>query len=431
MALLEAQGETRVRELLPTRYGRMLVSPFAFYRGAAAIMASDLSTRPHTGLNAQLCGDAHLGNFGVFASPERQLLFDINDFDETLPGPWEWDVLRLAASFEIAGRERGFGAGDRRTIVGAGAREYREQMRRSAEMGTLEVWYAHVAAAEIEDLISTEVARKRLGKKEGRDILTDLRKARTRDSPRAFAKRAQEKDGELRFIAQPPLIVPVEDLWPPGYSRERSEQSMRRLLGAYRRTLARAHHPIEEFRYLHMARKIVGVGSVGTRCWIMLMLGRDSGDPLILQAKEAQASVLERFLGPSRLPNHGQRIVVGQHVMQAASDIFLGWVRVHDLDGELRDYYVRQFHDWKAGLDIEAMSPSGAVLYAELCGATLARAHARSGDRIGIAAYLGRGDDFDRAVASFVSAYADQNERDYEIFRTAVAAGRIEAATID
>ncbi|MFZ0218344.1 MAG: DUF2252 domain-containing protein [Candidatus Dormiibacterota bacterium] len=427
VSLLQEQGETREAELVPVRHGRMLVSPFAFYRGAALIMASDLSATPHTGLDVQLCGDAHLGNFGVFASPERQLMFDINDFDETLNGPWEWDVKRLAASFEIAGRDRGFSAADRRAIVRAGVKEYQLHMGRAAEMGTLDVWYAHMENAEMLDLVKNEVRKKRLRKREAREILTSIAKARTRDSARAFSKSARDVDGDLLFVPQPPLIVPIEELLPPGRAREQHAESIRRLIRTYRRTLAHEHHPLEAFQYLHMARKVVGVGSVGTRCWIMLMVGRDTGDPLILQAKEAQQSVLERFLGTSSFANHGQRVVVGQRLMQAASDIVLGWVRVRDFDGETRDYYVRQFHDWKGSLDIDSMGVPAAILYAELCGGTLARAHARSGDRVAIAAYLGSGDAFERGIADFCVAYADQNERDHQAFADAVSSGRIEA----
>jgi uncharacterized protein (DUF2252 family) len=426
--LLEEQALTRVGELVPTRYGRMLASPFAFYRGAALVMASDLSAQPHTGLNVQLCGDAHLANFGVFASPERQLLFDINDFDETLPGPWEWDVKRLAASFEIAGRERGFAPDDRRSIVESAVREYRRRIRRSVRLSTLEVWYAHVASSDILELIRAEVRHNRLGRGEARAILRDLDKARRRDSARVFSRRTRDLAGDLVFVPEPPFIVPVEDLLPAGVSRDRSDQTMRRLLRAYRRTLTHQHHPIQAFHYLHLARKVVGVGSVGTRCWLLLMMGAGEGDPLVLQAKEAQPSVLERFLGPSEFANRGQRVVVGQQLMQTASDIFLGWVRVRDLDGEMRDYYLRQYHDWKGSLDIGTMGVPSATLYAELCGAALARAHARSGDRIAIARYLGKGDGFDRAMAGFAAAYGDQNERDYKTFTEAVRTGRIEAA---
>jgi uncharacterized protein (DUF2252 family) len=427
MALLEEQARTRVPELIPVRHGRMLVSPFSFYRGAALIMASDLATTPRSCLTVQLCGDAHLSNFGVFGSPERQMMFDINDFDETLPGPWEWDVKRLAASFEIAGRELGFAPDDRRTIVLAGVREYREWMRHSAGLCTLDTWYAHMKISHMREWIRTEVKEERLSKKEGREAAPDVAKARTRDSTRAFSKLTAEINGKPRIVGDPPLIVPIEDLVLPGTTREAIEESVRQLLRSYLRTLTHEHHPVEEFRYVHMARKVVGVGSVGTRSWILLLEGRDDQDPLILQAKEAQVSVLERFLGQSQYSNHGQRVVVGQRLMQAASDIFLGWQRVLDIDGQIRHYYLRQLHDWKGSAEVEIMRVPGATLYARMCGRALARAHARSGDRIAIASYLGRSDVFDRALADFSARYADQNERDYEALVASVNSGRLTA----
>jgi uncharacterized protein (DUF2252 family) len=429
VALLQEQAATRVPELVPIRYGRMLVSPGTFYRGGALIMASDLAGTPRSDINVQLCGDAHLSNFGVFGSPERQLIFDINDFDETLPGPWEWDVKRLAASFEVAGRDLGFAAADRRAIVLTAVASYREQLRRAAGMRTLDAWYAHLNVDAIAGEISAQVRGQRLGQKKARRAGLDLAKARTRDSVRVLARRAGKVEGELRIVRDAPLITPLEDLVLDPRARAATERSVRRLIGTYRRTLAHDHHPIEEFHYVHMARKVVGVGSVGTRCWIFLMAGRDTDDPLFLQAKEAQPSVLERFAGASALHQHGERVVVGQRLMQAASDIFLGWLRVTDLDGQARDYYVRQFHDWKGSAEITTLKVPGATLYARMCGATLARAHARWGDRIAIAAYLGSGDVFDRAVADFAAAYADQNERDYQALAAAVKSGRVPAET--
>ena len=427
--LLHGQAATRVPELVPIRYGRMMVSPGTFYRGAALIMASDLHRTPRSGVSVQLCGDAHLSNFGLFGSPERQLMFDINDFDETLPGPWEWDVKRLAASFEVAGRELGFSAEERRSIVTAGIREYRERMRTAAGMRTLDAWYANMNVDQITGWIRAEVAAKRMGKKEARDADQDIAKARTRDSVRVFAKRTDKIDGQMRIVRDPPLVVPIEDLILSEAARKQTEKAIQRLITSYRRTLAHQHHPIEEFRYVHMAHKVVGVGSVGTRCWIFLMVGRDQNDPLFLQAKEAQASVLERFLGPSQYKNHGQRIVAGQHLMQAATDIFLGWQRVTDIDGTVRDYYVRQFQDWKGSVQLDSMRVEGATLYARLCGTVLARAHARWGDRIAIATYLGRGEIFETALADFAVTYADQNERDYEALLKAVKSGRLIAET--
>jgi uncharacterized protein (DUF2252 family) len=429
VALLQQQAATRVPELVPIRYGRMLVSPFTFFRGAAAIMAADLASTPDTGITVQCCGDAHLSNFGVFGSPERQMIFDINDFDETLPGPWEWDVKRLAASFEIAGRDLGFSRADRRSIVVAVSREYRRRLRQASQGGALEVWYSHMEVSQMVEWIRTEVGEKRMGKKDGHEAVLDVAKARTRDSLRAFKRLTGEVHGKLRFVEDPPLIVPIEGLVLSEADRERTERSLRKLIKAYRRTLAGEHHPLEEYRYVHMARKVVGVGSVGTRAWIFLMLGVDRRDPLILQAKEAQPSVMEHFAGRSAYENHGQRVVVGQRLMQTASDIFLGWQRVKDMDGQRRDYYIRQLHDWKGSADIDTLRVASATMYARMCGATLARAHARSGDWIAMASYLGKSEVFDEAVADFSAAYADQNERDYEALVGAVASGRIEALT--
>ena len=427
VSLLEEQAASRVPELVPIRYGRMLVSPFTFYRGAALIMASDLAPTPRSGLNAQICGDAHLSNFGVFASPERQLMFDINDFDETLPGPWEWDVKRLAASFEIAGRDRGFDEETRRAVVSAGVAEYRVRMHELAGMRNLDVWYTRV---DIEGLV--EELQTHATKKERKKAKANLAKARTRDSMQAFSKLTHVVDGQRRIVADPPLIVPVEDLTDSANTSSPVDvvDTLRVLLRSYRRTLETDRRVLlEQFHYVHAARKVVGVGSVGTRAWILLMLGRDGDDPLFLQAKEAQESVLERFVGRSTYRNSGQRVVAGQRLMQAASDIFLGWQRVTGLDGQDRDFYVRQLRDWKGSADVDRMSASVMTLYSRICGATLARAHARSGDEVAIASYLGSGDVFDRAVASFAAAYADQNERDFRTVAEAVKSGRLEAQT--
>ena len=428
VALLEEQAASRVADLVPIRYGRMLVSPFTFYRGAALIMAADLATTPDTGITVQLCGDAHLSNFGVFGSPERRMLFDINDFDETLPGPWEWDIKRMAASFEIMGRHRGFDAAERRTAVVAGVAEYRERMREAAGLGTLAAWYDQLDATVLLNLVRAERRANRLDKKEAKSAELRVSQAYARDSARVLAKRADKVGGELRIVADPPVIVPIEDL-PRTEEWDEPTPLIKALLAQYRDTLGRQGHPIEEFSYIHAARKVVGVGSVGTRCYILLLMGRDHNDPLFLQVKEAQASVLERFVGPSTFPHHGERVVAGQRLMQAATDIFLGWQRIKGLDGVTRDYYVRQFHDWKGGAEVELLLPPGAAFYARLCGATLARAHARWGDRIAIAAYLGKGDAFDQAIADFSVTYADQNERDYHAFAAAVEAGRITAVT--
>jgi len=393
------------------------------------IMATDLAHTPSSGIDVQLCGDAHLSNFGAFASPERQMLFDINDFDETLPGPWEWDIKRLAASLEICGRDLEFSADDRREVVLATVREYRETFRQAASAGVLDSWYAHLEIEQLMAWVEEEVREKRLGRREAKEAGQDIARARSRDSTRVFAKRADTVDGKLRIVADPPLIVPIEDLIEPGSGWDDSAAVVEQLIRSYRRTLVHQHHPAQEFTYVHAARKVVGVGSVGTRAYILLMLGRDESDPLFLQVKEAQASVLERYLAPSRYRNHGQRVVVGQRLMQAASDIFLGWQRIKGLDGRTRDYYVRQLHDWKGGAEVETFRVKGATLYGRLCGATLARAHARWGDRIAVAAYLGKGDAFDRAIADFSARYADQNERDYERFAGAVNSGRLVAQT--
>ena len=426
VALLEEQAATRVPELVPIRYARMMVSPFTFYRGAALIMAADLAGTPDSGITVQLCGDAHLSNFGVFGTPERKLVFDVNDFDETLPGPWEWDLKRLAASFEVAGRYRGFSDADRRAINQEVGRGYRSWMRLAAESPVLFTWYDQLDAEQLDEFVRTARQADRVGAKQVKRTDAALAKARTKDSMSAASKLVTTVDGELRIAADPPLIVPIEDL--SGHAREDDENEMRELLRTYQATLPLARHPVQDFTYLHMARKVVGVGSVGTRAWILLLRGRDDADVLLLQAKEAEASVLERFLPPSEYENHGERVVRGQRLMQAASDIFLGWQRATGVDGADRDFYVRQLHDWKGAADPEVMVPSGAKLYAAICGETLAHAHARSGDRVAIAAYLGASDRFDVTIAEFASAYADQNDRDYAAFKDAVASGRLEAA---
>ncbi|WP_103886300.1 DUF2252 domain-containing protein [Actinacidiphila yanglinensis] len=419
---LERQSATRLPELVPIRYGRMLESPFRFYRGAAAIMAEDLSRTPGSGLRTQLCGDAHLMNFRLLASPERNLLFDINDFDETLPGPWEWDVKRLATSMVIAARENGFDDGERRSIVRGTVRSYREQMRRFAGMRDLDVWYAKADAELLQSL-----AAGRLQARGRKRLSSELAKARGRDSLQAARKLTEVVGGRQRIVSDPPMLTRLEDLL-PGADAERVEDLLRELLGGYRRTLEPdRQHLLEQFGVVDMARKVVGVGSVGTRCWVMLLIGRDSGDPLFLQAKEADTSVLAPYAGASRYALQGKRVVVGQRLMQSAGDIFLGWERTLGMDGVQRDFYVRQLRDWKGVVDPSRMVPRGMGVFGELCGATLARAHARSGDRIAIAAYLGRGDVFDRAVAAFAEAYADQNERDFAALGKAAKARRVRA----
>jgi uncharacterized protein (DUF2252 family) len=428
VALLARQDADRVPELVPVRHARMAASPFTFYRGAAALMAADLAGTPVSGVTVQLCGDAHLSNFGLFGTPERRMIFDLNDFDETYPGPWEWDVKRLAASFEVCGRDRGFRARDRRAIVRECARAYRRQMRRTADLGTLGAWYAHVDAQRLLAQVWREVGRGRLSKKEARWAESDIAKARTRDSVRVLARRTTSVEGNLRILPDRPMIVPLEELIDQGSEWDDAERLIKQLLASYRRTLTREAHPLEEFRFVHAARKVVGVGSVGTRCYILLLMGRDHRDPLFLQVKEAVPSVLEEHLDGPRYRNHGARVVIGQRVMQAATDVFLGWQPIRGLDGRNRDYYVRQLHDWKGSADVDRLQVKGAWLYARLCGATLARAHARWGDRIAIAAYLGKGEAFDRAIADFSAVYADQNERDYDAFAAALRSGRLSTA---
>ncbi|MGG7463327.1 DUF2252 domain-containing protein [Plantibacter sp. YIM 135347] len=425
---LEAQAATRVPELVPIRYGRMASSPFSFYRGGAAIMAADLSTLPRTPLTVQLCGDAHLANFGVFGTPERTLVFDINDFDETLPGPFEWDVKRLATSFEVAGRASGFRKADRRRITTAVARHYRELLRHAASARVLDAWYDRLDADRISEFVRAERAAARVGSKQTRNIAAILERARTRDSTRSLAKLARREDDSLQIVSDPPLIVPIEELDERAIDRASTERTMRELLASYRSTLPGDVHPVAEFEYVHLARKVVGVGSVGTRAWIILLRGRDDDDPLFLQAKEAQPSVLEAFLGPSGYETHGERVVRGQRAMQASSDIFLGWQRVASEDEVNRDYYLRQLADWKGSVDLDRASVRGALLYARLCAETLARAHARTGDRVAIAAYLGKSERFDDAIGRFAVEYADQNELDHAALVGAVESGRVPAA---
>ena len=422
IALLEEQAQTRVPELVPIRWGRMMVSPFTYYRGAALPMASDLATTPVSGLAVQACGDAHLSNFGLFGSAERRLVFDVNDFDETLPGPWEWDVKRLAASLEVAARENGFPTKQRREVVLAAVSRYRQAMRQFAGMTDLDVWYASADVTALRAQFDS-----RLQERQRKALDKGLTKARTRDSMQSLAKLTRMVDGRPRIISDPPLLVPVEELIPAETARADLEGELANLVGKYQRTLETdRRYLLQQFEFCDMARKVVGVGSVGTRCWIVLMLGRDESDPLFLQVKEAEASVLSRFVGTSKYANQGQRVVAGQRLMQAASDIFLGWQRIEaGFDGRSRDFYVRQLRDWKLSVEVEFLRPEGLQLYAALCGWTLARAHARSGDRIAIGAYLGGTDVFDRAIAKFTAAYADQNERDHRALLDAVKSGRI------
>jgi len=421
--VLEAQATTRVPELVPIRYGRMLVSPFAFYRGAAAVMAADLARTPSSGLTCQLCGDAHLSNFGAFASPERSLVFDINDFDETYPGPWEWDVKRLAASLAIAGRGNGFSRKNRSGVVLAAVARYRQAMSRFAGLGELDVWNARAGLDEVALLLKDQA-----GKAERRRLAEAQAKARTRDNLQAFRKLTALVDGRRRILADPPLIVPVDDLL-PDTDRADMESQIRDLLAGYADTLPPDRRRLfRQFRFVDMARKVVGVGSVGTRCWIVLLCGRDEDDPLLLQVKEAQPSVLAPHVGGEPeigWRSEGERVVSGQRLMQAVSDTFLGWQTVAGVDGQKRDFFVRQLRDWKGSAIVETMDPEIMRVYGALCGWTLARAHARTGDRIAIAGYLGGGDAFDRVLVEFSERYADRNEHDYQLLGDAARAGRI------
>lgn len=421
LAILTGQDENRVRELVPIRYGRMLASPFAFFRGGAAVMAADLARTPSSGFEVQLCGDAHLSNFGVFAAPDRRLVFDCNDFDETCRGPFEWDLKRLAASIAIAGRGRGFDREERRRAVSSGAASYRTAIRTFASMRNIDVWYARI---DVESRL--EELRQDVDPGQLRRVERNLAKARSKDSLRALRKLTREVDGELRIVSEPPLIMPLREL----HDAPDAEALLQSVLGAYRESLGDDIVAlVSSYRYVDAAHKVVGVGSVGTRAWIVLLLGRDGSDPLFLQAKEAQRSVLEPYVGASPYDHPGRRVVEGQRLMQAAGDVFLGWVTATGIDGRERHFYVRQLWDGKGSADVERMSPRELSIYASLCGEALARAHARSGDRFAIASYLGKGEVFDEAMAGFAEAYADQNEADFERVSAAAESGEIQVAS--
>ncbi|MHB9861018.1 DUF2252 domain-containing protein [Streptomyces sp. YIM S03343] len=423
--VIESQSATRVQELVPVRYGRMLESPFRFYRGAAAIMAADLGSAPDTGLRVQLCGDAHPLNFRLLASPERRLVFDINDFDETHPGPFEWDVKRLAAGFVIAGRANGFSVKEQDTLVQTCVKGYRERMHSFAGMQTLDIWYAQDDAAHVDELLSSSS----IDKADRRRSVEAAEKARTRTSERAFAKLTTVTPEGRRIAADPPLITPLDQL--VDHSAEGRETELRNLLDTYSRSLSsERRHLLRHYRLVDLARKVVGVGSVGTRCWVVFLLGRDDDDPLLLQAKEAGESVLAAHTGGDEYDNQGRRVVAGQRLIQTTSDIFLGWTHQVGLDGKPRDFYVRQLWDWKGIARPETMGPHMLTLFARLCGASLARAHARSGDPIAIASYLGGNDRFDRALVDFGQAYADQNERDFQALEAARRSGRVTAESL-
>jgi uncharacterized protein (DUF2252 family) len=424
LKILAAQDVGRVQDLLPIRYARMGLSPFTFLRGSAAVMTADLAGTPVSGIDVQLCGDAHLANFGFFASPERRLIFDVNDFDETLRGPWEWDLKRLAASVEVAGRDRGFRTRDRRAAVEGAVRAYRQEMRHYAAMTHLDVWYSLIETDEL-----WRRYRRRFAPRRRVRLERNLVKARSRDNLGALDRFTAVVDGKPRIVPAPPIVTPIRDLYPEEVERRGIENGIQEILAGYRESLAPDRRALyDRYRPVDIAHKVVGVGSVGTRCWMLLFLGRDDRDPLFLQAKEAGPSALESVLGPAEQPTAGQRVVEGQRMMQTAGDIFLGWQRATGLDGKVRDFYLRQLRDWKGSVEVEELRPQGMALYAEICGRTLARAHARSGDRIAIAAYLGSSSTFDRAVADFARAYADRTESDHAALRRAIDAGRVVAS---
>ena len=432
VALLEEQNLTREQDLVPVRHGRMLVSPFTFYRGAAKIMSADLKDTPRAGLMAQLCGDAHVSNFGIFASPERTLLFDLNDFDETLPGPFEYDVKRMAASFTIAARNNGFTKAEAHDVTLASVKAYREAMAEFAQMRTMDIWYAHLSEQELMAALNTAVGtqkdkvQKKQAKEGEKAAKKGALKARTRDSLQALSKLAEHVDGNYRIVSQPPIVIPARELTASiGYSADELQHMIHEQFRAYRTTLQDdRRHLLERFEIIDMARKVVGVGSVGTRAFIVLLQGRDQQDPLFLQIKEATASVLEDHLPKSRYKQHGERVVQGQRMMQAASDIYLGWTKGVEAN---RWLYWRQLRDMKFSVDVESLKAFGLTFLARQCGWTLARAHARSGDPIAIAGYLGKSDAFDRSITDFSERYADQNEQDFQAFSDAVKSGRLEA----
>jgi uncharacterized protein (DUF2252 family) len=413
VAQIREEDEGRLVDLVPIRHERMCASPFAFYRGTASLMGGDLASSPRSSLRVQLCGDAHLSNFGAYASPDRALVFDLNDFDETLPGPFEWDVKRLATSFEIAGRHRDLTPATRRKLVLTAVASYRETMRELAAISNLGVWYSRMDVARMHEMFGNL-----RDTKAGRAFQEAGAKARSKDSARALGRLTEMVDGEPRFVSRPPLIVPLQEFVSDEQQRNEVEETIRELLRRYRRTLQGDRRVLfEQYRYVDLAHKVVGVGSVGRRCWIALFLGRDASDALVLQIKEASTSALEPFLGRAGFTNHGQRVVEGQRLTQASSDIFLGWIRnPAGFDGNQRDFYVRQLWDWKGGFEIETAPNAALAPYALICGWTLARAHARSGDRIAIASYLGKSDAFDKAVADFAFAYADVAEADHLAF---------------
>ncbi len=421
VALLEEQDGDRIPWLVPIRHARMQVSPFTFFRGAARIMAADLAPTPTSGLDVQLGGDAHLSNFGAYASPERRLVFDQNDFDETLPGPWEWDLKRLAASVMVAGQHLGFSGKECRRATTAVTGSYRDAMADFAAMGYLPLWYDYVSVDDVRS--SSGLGRKELNRRVDRF----QRRATGKTSLGALAKLAVSTDDGWRIRSEPPVLFPLRDL-PAEYDAAAIEAAAVGAFENYKQTLDDSRHKLlDRYDLVDVGIKVVGVGSVGTRCLLVLLRGRDENDPLFLQVKEAGRSVLEDHLPRSGYDNQGRRVVEGQRMVQAQSDIFLGWTEGQGL--EYRHYYVRQLRDWKGSAEIETGNTADQLaFYAGLCGLTLARGHARSGDAEAIRAYAGRGDTLDRAITDFAVAYAGQNREDYDRFRQAIADGRLETA---
>jgi uncharacterized protein (DUF2252 family) len=417
IAILDAQEADRLPDLVPLRHERMAASAFAYYRGTPAVMAFDLAGAPRTDILVQASGDAHLSNFGLFASPERTLVFDANDFDETLPGPWEWDVKRLAASVTIAGRANGFSASMIRIATMSGVRRYRQWMARYAGMRLIEVLYASITDADIREAAeATGLLAGRSGADRRRRVEAIFSKARQRDGMRAFESLTGVVDGRRVLLDDPPVVTHMD------FDTIGGPPALEKVFTDYRATMPENRRDfLERYRFVDVALKVVGVGSVGTRCFILVLEGRDENDPLILQAKEATASVMEPFVGATAYANQGQRVVVGQQIMQATSDVFLGWTR----GPGGRDFYLRQLWDMKGSVDISTLQPEGLSFYAGVCGWALARAHARSGDAVAIAAYLGTGDAFDSAIADFAETYADVNASDHAAYVAAIEAGRM------
>ena len=415
VTILTSQDASRLEWLVPVRHARMAESAFAFYRGGAAIMAADLAGTPDIGVSAQLCGDAHLANFGSFASAERRQVFDVNDFDETLPGPWEWDVKRLAASMVVAAWDNGFDNKTAGSAARAAVRAYQDAMSEFAGAPALQVWYAQLSLARLREGIPRKSDRKAFDKA--------VKKARGKNSQRALGKLTETMDGERRIRSQPPLLIPLREL-AAHFDRDNLRSTVEKNFRDYVESLPQDRRRVlHRFSIVDMALKVVGVGSVGTRCWIVLLQGRDHGEPLFLQIKEASASVLEAHLQASAFDHPGQRVVNGRRLMQASSDLFLGWSGT--MDGG--HYYWRQFHDMKGSADVAAMDETRLKHYGGVCGWTLAHAHARSGDAVAISAYMGSGKAFPRSLAEFGMTYAKQNQADYDAFRQAITDGRIEA----